>query len=358
MIRFDVPLLPDDRYVSFLAERAERLHSLHFRLAGDERLDGRHGGEGGDEQRLLASLRRVEGPRKYALLNSRFLHPDRYFDQGFLAGLAGQLVRLLDANQLTGVVFADFYLLRALADHAPDLCGRLEAVPGINCLVDSLEGIVAWRGYIGGAGFRPPEKIVLDRHLNRAPERLAALAARCRELFPSLSLTLIANEGCLDRCPFKLPHDAHIALANSGLAPERCGGMNDALGCRRSLSAQPEQLFRSPFIRPEDVARYQGLAAVIKICGRTLGPGFLETTVAAYLAGRFAGNLLALTDAMSWLADHLVVENQRLPGDFFDRLTSCAKECGRCRYCHTLFADCGSPAPIRLKDWRRQGTLL
>jgi len=357
MIRFDVPFLAEDRYVAFLAERAAQLHSLHFRLAGSEVLDARHPWGEEDEARLLAGLRTVAGPRKYALLNSRFLRPECYLDGRFVAAVAARLARLLDAGQLDGVVFADYYLLRALADAAPALCEALEAVPSVNSLLDSVAAIAAWRDYIAAVGFRPPGKIVLDRHMNRSPVELAALAAQCRRRYPELQLALLANEGCLFRCPCKLPHDAQIALANTGLAPERCGAINDALGCRRFLAEYPEQLFRSPFIRPEDVARFAGRVDVIKLCGRTLGPRFLERVVAAYLEGSFAGNLLALTDAMAWLAVHLHVANDRLPVDFFARLTGCAGECRQCGYCRRLYEEYCRPTVLQLKDWRGQGTL-
>lgn len=356
-IRLDVPFLADDRYVAFLGQRAAELHSLHFRLPGEQTLDARHPWGEEDVVHLLAGLGAVAGPKKYALLNSRFLAPERYRDRGFLADLADRLGRFRAAGQLHGVVFADYYLLCALGEVAPDLCGELEAVPSVNCAVDSFAAVAAWLDAVAEAGFRPPTKVVLDRHLNRSLSDLAEVASRCRERFPALTLALLANEGCLYRCPFRLTHDAHIALANTGLAQAGSGTLNDAFGCRRLLAEHPERLFRSPLIRPEDVERFQGLIGVIKLCGRTLGPEFLERAVSAYLARSFPGNLLALTDTMEWLAGQLHVANERLPADFFDRLARCQGECGKCGYCRTLLARCAQPAVLLLKDWRRKSSL-
>ncbi len=356
-LRLEVPFLAEDRYVAFLAERADRLHSLHFQLPGSLALDARLACQGEEEGRLVAGLSAVVGPRKYALLNSRFLAPGRYFDRAGLGALAGQLGRLRAAGQLDGLVFADYYLLRALADTAPELCGEFEAVPSVNCRIDSFAAVAAWCEAATAAGFRPPAKIVVDRDLNRALPRLAEIAGRCRERFPALTLALLANEGCLYRCPFKLAHDAHIALANTGLAPEASGALNTALGCRRLLAERPERLFRSPFIRPEDLGRYEGLVGVIKLCGRTLGAEFLLRTVAAYLDGGFAGNLLALTDTMEWLAGELHVANERLPADFLEHLAGCDGDCRACGYCHDLLDRCARAPVLRLKDWRREGML-
>lgn len=358
MILFDVPFLPDAGYATFLRERAERLHSLHFRLEGEPLLDSRHRFGEWSEADLLARLREIPGPRKYALLNSRLYAPARYFDAGFWRRLTAKLSRLLEAGQLDGVVFADQYFLQGLADAAPDLCAALEAVPSANCLVDSVEGIVAWRQYVAEAGFRPPTKIILDRNLNRSLPRLGEIAARCRQQYPELVLTLLGNEGCLYRCPFKLAHDAHIALANTGLAADRCGVLNDSFGCRRYFAAHPEAVLQSPLIRPEDVVRYQGVVKVVKLCGRTLGVAFLQRVISAYLQGSFAGNLLALADTTAWLAEQLYVANELLPDDFFVQLTACPRDCRSCGYCRQVFKDCFQKQPLQLKDWRRQGNLL
>jgi len=318
------------------------------------RLDSRPGGGAESEADLLARLREVPGVRKYALLNSRFQAPGRYFDTGFRRGLTARLARLADAGQLDGVVFADQYLMQGLADTAPDLCAGLEAVPSVNCLVDSCEGIVAWRQYVAEAGFKPPAKIILDRNLNRSLSRLGEISARCRARYPDLHLTLLGNEGCLYRCPFKLAHDAHNALANTGLATDRCGSMNDSLGCRRYFAAHPEAVLQSPLIRPEDLGRYEGLVTVVKLCGRTLGVGFLQRVLDAYLAGSFAGNLLALADTTDWLSEQMYIANALLPPDFFATLSSCDRECGDCGYCRRVLAGCVKKQPLLLKDWRRQ----
>jgi len=354
---FDVPFLPDAGYAAFLGERVDRLHSLHFRLEGEHLLDSRHGFGNWSEGDLLTRLREIQGPRKYALLNSRIYAPGRYFDPTFWSGLTARLARLVEAGQLDGVVFADQYLLQGLADAAPDLCATLEAVPSANCLVDTSEGIVAWRQYVAEAGFLPPTKIILDRNLNRDPARLAQIAKRCRQQYPGLVLTLLGNEGCLYRCPFKLAHDAHIALANTGLTPDRCGPINDSFGCRRYFSAHPEAVLQSPLIRPEDVERYHGVVEVVKLCGRTLGVEFLQKVVDAYLRGSFAGNMLELADTTSWLAEQMYVANELLPEDFFDRVTTCQMGCAKCGYCLQVFKECVKKQPLRLKDWRRQGNL-
>ena len=170
---------------------------------------------------------------------------------------------------------------------------------------------------------------------------------------PEIKLTLLANEGCLDRCPFKLAHDAQIAFANTGCIANETRATNQEHGCIRELGAQPAKLFKSPFIRPEDLQQYEGMVEVIKLCGRTLGPAFLQRVVRGYAERRYAGNLLELMDTMEWLAKRLYVANEELPADFWNRLTSCDKNCHNCSYCRELLDKSATPLPFQLEDLRQ-----
>jgi len=353
MLLLDVPFLPDPDYVEFLAEFQPALHSVHFSLYLDNIPDGRHRIAGSPEFADLApALARLPGPKKYALLNSRFHHPRLYGDKAALQKIIKALDTLLSAGALHGITIVDFYLLQALSDTSPGTCSQLEAVPGVNCMLDSFAKVQTCLAAIAETAFKPPTKLNLDRALNRNLPELAAISQQCRRHFPGVKLTLLANEGCLDRCPFKLAHDAQIAFANTGLIANEIHATNQELGCIRELAAHPAELFKSPFIRPEDLQHYEGMVEVIKLCGRTLGPAFLQRVVRAYAARRYAGNLLDLMDTMEWLAKRLSVANEELPADFWDRLTSCNKNCRACSYCRELLDKTAMPLAFQLEDLR------
>ena len=348
---FDVPFIPDRDYAGFLSRHAERLHSVHFSLYSPRVSDARVRLEVYPTEIVAGLLETLPGPRKYLLMNSRLQVPDNYFNREVLGLLAADLEMLLDREVLDGLVYSDQYWLQALSDYCPDICRRLEAVPSVNFLLATYDQVQALWQALDATAFKPPDKLPLDRSLNRLPAALADLTARCREKFPGLKMELLANEGCLDHCPYKLSHDAAIALANLGLG-EVTSRLNQDFGCRRVLGAKPHLLFKSPFIRPEDVSCYEGLVDIIKICGRTLGPKFLTRTVAAYLAGEYQGNLLALTDAMDWLADLLYIPNQDLPENFWRQVSGCDRDCDRCSYCRNLFDSLGKFTGLELKDMR------
>lgn len=161
----------------------------------------------------------------------------------------------------------------------------------------------------------------------------------------------MANEGCIYHCPFKPAHDAHIALSNTGLVREATFRMNQTLGCHAYFNTHPHRLLKSPFIRPEDLNHYRGMADGIKLCGRTLGPAFLKRCIRAYGDRTFEGNLLALMDASGFMADRVHIPNPALGPDFFTTLTSCTKQCKGCKICPSIFKQIAATKPVGLSSY-------
>lgn len=349
----DVPFLPEDGYVAFLRDCEQKIDSVQFSLHNGGQLDSRilFFESPGSLDRLIEQLGRLPGPRKYGLLNSRFYGPDLFTDRQVLKSLLNDLDRCASAGVLNGIIYCDHYLLQLLSVEAPDLAGALEAVPGINTMLDRHAKVEAQLGYIGETRFLQPKKIILDRSLNRNLDLLADTARLCRHSFPDLKLELLANEGCLAHCPFKLSHDAYIALAN--LQERDCTYLlNRDLGCIQLVDEQPYRILQSPFIRPEDMDLYLYHIDTIKICGRTLGSGFLEQAITAYMDRRYDGNLLDLLDAMQWLAPSLYIDNASLSFDFANMLSMCENKCDSCGFCRELFESISRSLPVEIRDHR------
>lgn len=336
-MRLDVPFSPDPDYLRFLSRRADAIESVHVGLQAPGIPDARYRLENRSTADIIESLRRITGPRRYALLNSRFHPPGAYADPESLKAVAERLDALVKASAIDGIIFADPYHLNALSDAGPETAARLEAVPSVNFMIDTADKASAVLEVIARTRFRLPRRLILDRGLNRSPDALSKTAARLKADHPGIRIGLLANEGCLHRCPYKPAHDAHIALTHMGRGMDTFE-LNRRLGCIRYLTDRPEAIFRSPFIRPEDLSRYAGVVDFIKVCGRTLGPAFLSRTIRAYLDGAYPGNLLDLLDAPQWMADVYQIDNPALPADFFDRLTGCDGRCDDCRFCGGLFS--------------------
>jgi hypothetical protein len=348
----NVPFLPEERYVDFLIQCADELDSVHFSLLHSRGLDSRIQIEPlGSQDNIMKGLLRLQGPRKYILLNSRFYTPDLLTDARTIQPIIRSLAHCLDKGVVNGIVYCDHYLLQRLSDAAPEIAARLEAVPSVNAMLDSCSKIEAQLAYIGETAFKTPGKIILDRALNRNLDELAKIALQMHQDFPALKIEVLANEGCLPYCPFKLSHDGYIALANMG-GQDQTHVINCDIGCMRRLDEQPHRLLQSPFIRPEDIDLYLYHVDTIKLCGRTLGPDFLINVISAYRARHYDGNLLDLMDAMSWLAERLYVDNKMLSFDFANMLSECDNRCESCGFCKELFESITHPLPLGIQNRR------
>jgi collagenase-like PrtC family protease len=332
----DVPLIADPDYIDFLKGRVESLHSLYFRLPGERVLDSRYRFWIEEETALTEALSILVGPGKYALLNSRFYRPDVYDDSKLLSETVSQLMRIKTAAGLDGVIFSDFYFLRALVDRGEASLESLEAVPSVNGHLDRYPKIRRVFDRIAELGFRPPRRVILDRSLNRRPQELRSLTSCLRKAYPGIQIGLLANEGCMADCPFKPAHDAHIAMGNMNVTAENTHALNRDLGCIRLFWARPELIFSSPLIRPEDAKRYDGLVDFLKLSGRTLGGRFLENAIEAYDRCRYEGNLLDLSDTLEALAGRIYIPNHQLPADFWERSCRCPDQCDTCGFCSEM----------------------
>lgn len=347
-----VPFLTEPVYIDFLSTVEAHIDSLQFSLFGTRALDSRIRLESLNMHRQSATgLARLQRPKKYALLNSRFYSPSLITGKEGLAKIIAGLDWFAEKGLLDGIVYSDHYLLQKLSDEAPDLAATLEAVPGANCMLDTFDKVDARLGYIGDTRFKLPGKILLDRSLNRDLDTLAHVVRLIRNRLPEMRIEVPANEGCLLRCPFKLSHDAYIALANVE-GRDNTFQLNRDLGCVRILGKEPHRILRSPFIRPENIELYLCHVDTIKLCGRTLGGDFLQRVITAYLARKHEGNLLDLLDAPHWLADHLYIDNSMISFDFAEMLSLCDGKCESCGFCRELFQSITHPLPLTIRDNR------
>ena len=356
MLPLNVPFLPDEDYLHFLLEKEHRLQSVHFSLHDPLLQDARIHIANESIQKLKESLGQLKKPKKYLLANGRF-HPDAVYTGGKqLQPLISRLEQLLNADLLHGLIFADSYMLTALADAAPSLAAAIEAIPSVNFQIDKIEKLAALVELTTSIGFKIPGKITLDRNLNRNPGGLTTIKAEIRKRWPQMAIELLANEGCLSHCPFRATHEALISMANCRTKGLDTRLLNDNLACVRWLTRSPYRILSSPFIRPENIPFYADKTDVIKLCGRTLGPRFLKQAVNAYLDGFFHGNLLSLLDASYWMADIWNLPNQSLPENFLEKIIRCKLDCSTCSYCKTLFEKLARIIPMQLIDSRPAST--
>ncbi len=149
-------------------------------------------------------------------------------------------------------------------------------------------------------------------------------------------LLILANSGCLAFCSGQTFHDNLVAHEAE---VDEMRNMTDfsPMVCRRLLAdrANWPLILQATWIRPEDVHHYDGLVGVMKLATRMHAAPRL--VLDAYTRGRYRGNLLDLTEpGYGPLLAPFVIDNARLPADWFDRTSTCGRRCEDCDYCRTV----------------------
>ncbi|MBU1343395.1 MAG: hypothetical protein KKE44_01080 [Proteobacteria bacterium] len=351
-MKLSVPFIPDEKYTDFLKNKTLNIESIYFSLHSGQVLDSRLRFKETGLHELSKGLQALGSVKKYCLLNSRFIHPGLYNDKLFLNQVLDKLEFLVSHSTITGIVFSDAYFLNAMAATKRDVISCLEAVPGINCMIDSSQKAVSFFEIIEQTGFKLPGKIVLDRSLNRNLKQLEKTGNKIKQQYSPIKIELLANEGCIYYCPFKFAHDAQISFSNLRITTDKTLRTNQRIGCHAHFFKTPENFLKSPFIRPEDMDRYKGMADSIKLCGRTLGINFLFNCIEAYIKKSYKGNLFNLMDAAYWLSDLYHIKNKNLDPGFFNTLTGCTKDCKRCNICQDLFIKTAKKKSLEIKNYK------
>lgn len=175
------------------------------------------------------------------------------------------------------------------------------------------------------------DSFYLQREYNRDLALVRKMSDWCKAR--GKGLYLLGNSGCLSFCTGHTFHDNLVAHEQEVLNTQCVEGF-EAHTCRRFLK-DPEHrhaVLQGSWIRPEDVFRYEGLVDGIKLATRTHAhPGIV---ISSYMRGSFHGNLLDLLEpGYGSLFAPYILDSDLLPADFYDRTSTCGKNCASCGYC-------------------------
>jgi collagenase-like PrtC family protease len=177
------------------------------------------------------------------------------------------------------------------------------------------------------------DSIYLPDYINRNFKLLKALRKRL-----SCELVVILNLGCLVHCPLRDYHANFISHASESL--QRGCYLDYSLAkCTQIKAMSPVEVMKIPWIRPEDVSKYEEMGfSIFKLAGREKCGQWILRTVAAYTARQYAGNLNDLVIGLDGLDPFgefpVYLDNARLDGfiDFFKK-KDCRLGCEGCTHC-------------------------
>jgi hypothetical protein len=107
--------------------------------------------------------------------------------------------------------------------------------------------------------------------------------------------------------------------------------------CVFTVSKHPHKVFSSPFIRPEDLHRYEDITNIFKLSTRNFETERIEKTLKAYIAREYDGNLVEILNTAYIDGVFEYIDNKALNSvNFFEKLSTCDDDCDKCRFCHGL----------------------
>ncbi len=167
-----------------------------------------------------------------------------------------------------------------------------------------------------------------------------------KKLAEVLPLRVLANEGCIKNCIYKYAH-YNMLSANVEEKPilpfgkkfDRVKNATNEMDtlCVSTVGKHPHKVFSSPFIRPEDIKRYEGVTDIFKLSTRNFETDRIEKTLIAYIAQEYDGNLVDILNTAYIEGVFEYIDNKALNNvPFFEMLSTCDDDCDKCRFCHGL----------------------
>ena len=188
------------------------------------------------------------------------------------------------------------------------------------------------------------DSFYVRRELNRNLPMLLKLRKWCNG--HGKEMYLLANSGCLNHCSAHIFHDnlvaheAEISAMDNGY--QFRGVCWDFLSNKNNFELW---LQRTNFIRPEDIALYDGLVPAMKLATRV---NFSPARVLeAYIGKKYRGSVMELLEPNhSGVFYPNYIENANFDEGFATHVMSCNKNCEECSFC----ADVMKHACIKLAD--------
>jgi len=225
-------------------------------------------------------------------------------------------------NGLDGITVANPLFIQKIRKEFP----KLEITASVLAQIDSVQRAMFFKRF--GCDVITP-----DRDINRNLELLKEI----KEI--GCELKLMVNEGCLFKCPYRIFHYNFTSHDSKELNRD----INRDIftdNCSLIFKIDPSQILKSCWIRPEDVPKYKKITNRFKIAGRQIkDTQKILKIIKGYMNFSYEGNLLDLFEAgISGFKNrfNVFIDNKNIGDNFFQKVTSCDKNCFGCKFCGEL----------------------
>lgn len=328
-MKYSIPYTPGIlTYLKSLpSEKLSPINDIYF---SDSRLlsSSRHfsfSDEYWDELQEISKL----GVRLHYVMNATYWDNSYYLPDG--------LFRLVDVlhdvwnRGCTMLTFNNTFLLRF-----PELRSKMPPFDlklSVNNKVASLEEVEF------NYKFNAIRHFILDRSINRNFDELLRIH-EWRKDKPDVQLTLLAQEGCLPRCPWKQQCDMMISTQYMN-TPEEATNLQMVHGhrlCEVHYTHETSDILKSPWIPPHSISRYDGIVESVKISGRMSNLDNLTGVLNAYLyqnSNITIGEFLGSGNNKKAHAVNLIELEEN---NFSNQTYNCKNKCSECNFCDLVMS--------------------
>lgn len=244
-----------------------------------------------------------------------------WYEKETLGKQIGFIRDMHEQQGVEAVTLANPFLIEQAREACPDLEISASVLADIDCFSRAEAFALA------GA-----TTMTVDTSINRDLKLLRQIHEKL-----DVELKLMVNEGCLNKCPFR---KFHMNLISHKSQEERDEGNAFSFACGDIIGRDAGQIFKSNWIRPEDLRRYDGITRFFKIVGRDMMPSKVLRCTAAYMDECYDGNLFdLLCSSIGYfgIEYRAHIDNKALDKtSFFKRTSTCNRQCQRCTYCADL----------------------
>lgn len=312
-------------FISILEKNRQHIESVYFPipkkyLGSGRMIDEPHTHES-DIKQLMQRCNEL-GIKPFLLLNSTLVSASNF------EKTLKYVKTLYEKNGLRYVIVTDPYLMTLMKKNFKDIFIEASTL----CRIKNIEEAK----YFKELGV---DRITSDREIIRDLKTLKSISK-------ILPIKVLSNEGCMKNCIYKYSHYNMLSSKNldepffafgQSIADRR--KMYDEMDsmCVLSMQKHPYKFFSSPFIRPEDLKKYEGITNVFKLSTRNFETLRIQKVLEAYINQKYSGNLVDLLNTSYIERIFEYIDNDALNKvKFFETLASCDDNCNKCGFCKTL----------------------
>ncbi len=319
----------EEAFAEVVADYREHISEVYFALPGEASGRSPVGDPAAADFREDAAsmLDELEAISEMGIPLTLLMNAACYGDDAISNAFADRVRRMLDGVEgrlrITAVTTTSPFVAEVVKAHAP----ALETRASVNMRIGTIAGMEYLAHCFDG--------FYLRREFNRDFAHIEMVKSWCDA--HGKRLHLLANSGCLRDCSAQTFHD-NLVAHERGVRTRPTQPRKYPTPCWDFLS-KPENAHRflgGSWIRPEEVQRYERWFPEVKLATR--GNPHPRMIIASYVRGRHRGNLLDILEPnYGSLFPEMVLDNALIPGEWFDRVCACDKECHRCDYCATVW---------------------